>query len=73
MSRTRQLKPQVLQPFSQQDLETWNEALRQCEEAMRQCELGIQAGLPCDDQLSACTALRDQIARMKQVYAPGYP
>ena len=73
MSKTRQLKPQVLEPFSPQDLEQWNEALRQCEAAMRGCELGIQAGFPCEDQLSACTALRDQIAKMKQVYAPGYP
>ena len=73
MSKARTMKPQVLQPFSKQDLEQWNQALAQCEEAMRQCELGNQAGFPCEDQLQACTALRDQIAKMKQVYAPGYP
>jgi hypothetical protein len=73
MRNAKSMKPQVLRPFTQQDLEQWNEALRQCEEAMRQCELGNQAGFPCDDQLQACAALRDQIAKMKSVYAPGYP
>ena len=73
MSSRKSIRPQVLQPFSEADVKQWNEALRMCEDAIGQCQLGIQAGFPCQDQESACTALRDQIAKMKAVYAPGFP
>lgn len=73
MKRTTRMTPQVLEPYTEQDVRNWNEGLAKCEEAMRLCELSIQAGFPCQSDLDACTAVRDQIRKMKEVFAPGHP
>lgn len=73
MKRSNSPRPGVKAPFSTQDVEKWNEALMQCERAREMCELGVQAGIPCEDMLSQCQAVRDQLTKLKQVFAPGVP
>jgi len=73
MSRPKSLKPKVLGPYTEADVAQWNEALDQCQAAILQCQLGIQAGFPCQDQLSACQALKEQLGQMKSTFAPGMP
>jgi len=67
------MRPKVKGPFTEQDIRTWNEALATCEKVREECELGIQAGFPCQEQLEACQALRDQLTAMKKTYAPHLP
>lgn len=73
MSKTRRVGPQVAAPFSMVDVQQWNDALAKCEDAMRQCEMAIQAGFPCQGERDACAALKEQLTKMKEVYAPGVP
>lgn len=67
------MRPKVLEPYTEQDVMEWNASLAKCEAAIGQCQLAIQAGFPCEQDMQACQAVRDQLTKMKQVYAPGYP
>lgn len=73
MKRSNGPRPGVKAPFTQQSVEEWNKALMQCEQAREMCELGVQAGIPCEEMLSQCQAVRDQLTKLKQVFAPGVP
>jgi len=73
MSRPKSMKPKVLGPYTEADVQQWDEALDQCQAAILQCQLGMQAGFTCDDQLRACEALKAQLRQMKSTFAPGMP
>lgn len=60
-------------PFTETDVQQWNDALSKCEQIRAECELGKQAGFACDEMLKTCEAMRDQLMAMKRTYAPHLP